>query len=141
MAWNLPFGNSGKDKLSRKPMAQNKGLLFVDDEQEILDILVDLFSDDGYQLHVATHAKEAMKIVNAHAIDFVLSDLKLADASGVDLLKRIKKRNPDTIRVLTSGYLDLKFGSVLEDEQDGTLYLSKPWDIITLKQLVAERLG
>jgi len=122
-------------------MTQNKGLLFVDDEQEILDILVDLFSDDGYQLHIATHAKDALKIMNAHSIDFVLSDLKLADASGADLLKKIRKTNPDTIRVLTSGYLDLNFGSVIEDEQDGTIYLSKPWDIGTLKQLVEERLG
>lgn len=122
-------------------MDQNKGLLFVDDEKEILDILVDLFSDEGYQLHVATKAKEALKIVSAHCIDFVLSDLKLPDASGSDLLQKIRKKNPKTVRVLTSGYLDLKFGSVVEDEQDGTLYLSKPWDILTLKQLVTERLA
>lgn len=122
-------------------MSRNKGLLFVDDEQEILDILVDLFSDDNYQLHVATHAKDALKIMSTHPIDFVLSDLKLVDASGIDLLRDIRKKNPDTVCVLTSGYLDLKFGSVHEDELDGTLYLSKPWDILTLKQLVAERLG
>ena len=122
-------------------MDQNKGLLFVDDEKEILDILVDLFSDEGYQLHTATRAKDALQIINSHCIDFVLSDLKLPDSSGTDLLKQIRKQNPKTVRVLTSGYLDLKFGSVVEDEQDGTLYLSKPWDISALKQLVTERLG
>ncbi|MFC1568591.1 response regulator [bacterium] len=122
-------------------MDHNKGLLFVDDEKEILEILVDLFSDEGYQLHVATHAEEAIKILNAHCIDFILSDLKLPDASGAELLKQVRQKNPSTVRVLTSGYLDLKFGSVVEDKQDGTLYLSKPWDILTLKQLVTERLG
>ncbi|MBN1780694.1 response regulator [bacterium] len=122
-------------------MDQNKGLLFVDDEKEILDILVDLFSDEGYQLHVATRAEDALKIMNAHCIDFILSDLKLPDASGTELLQQVRQKKPETVCVLTSGYLDLKFGSVIEDESDGTLYLSKPWDILTLKQLVSEKIG
>jgi DNA-binding NtrC family response regulator len=122
-------------------MEQVKGLLFVDDEKEILDILVDLFSDEGYQLHTATGAEEALKILHANNIDFVLSDLKLPDASGTELLEKIYRKYPKTVRVLTSGYLDLKFGRVVEDEQDGTLYLSKPWDIQTLKQLINQRLG
>ena len=122
-------------------MNESKTLLFVDDEEEILDILVDLFSEEGYSLHTATKAAEALEIVSRNTVDFVLSDLKLPDASGSELLAKIREKNPRTVRVLTSGYLDVKFGSVTEDKQDGTLYLSKPWDILTLKQLVAERLA
>ena len=122
-------------------MDQSKSLLFVDDEEEILEILVDLFSDDGYCLHTATRAMEALQIVDDYPVDFVLSDLKLPDSSGSDLLERIREKNPNTVRVLTSGYLDIKFGSVTENKRDGTLYLSKPWDLYTLKQLVFERLG
>ena len=122
-------------------MDQSKSLLFVDDEEEILEILVDLFSEDGYCLHTATRATEALQIVDDFPVDFVLSDLKLPDSSGSDLLERIRERNPNTVRVLTSGYLDIKFGSVTENKRDGTLYLSKPWDLYTLKQLVFERLG
>jgi DNA-binding NtrC family response regulator len=122
-------------------MSDEKSLLFVDDEEEILDILVDLFSEEGYQLHTAKRAADALQIVEQHAVDFVLSDLKLPDASGSDLLNQIRLRNPNSVRVLTSGYLDLKFGLVAENEKDGTLYLSKPWDLLTLKQLVSERLG
>jgi DNA-binding NtrC family response regulator len=121
-------------------MKGSKTLLFVDDEEEILDILVDLFSEEGYSLHTATKAAEALEIVSRNTVDFVLSDLKLPDASGSELLKKIREKNPRTVRVLTSGYLDIKFGSVTEDKRDGTLYLSKPWDILTLKKLVAERL-
>lgn len=122
-------------------MDQSKSLLFVDDEEEILEILVDLFSEDGYCLHTATRAREALQIVDDYPVDFVLSDLKLPDSSGSDLLEQIRERNPNTVRVLTSGYLDIKFGSVTENKRDGTLYLSKPWDLYTLKQLVFERLG
>lgn len=122
-------------------MKGSKTLLFVDDEEEILDILVDLFSEEGYSLHTATKAAEALEIVSRNTVDFVLSDLKLPDASGSELLEKIREKNPRTVRVLTSGYLDVQFGSVTEDKLDGTLYLSKPWDILTLKQLVAERLA
>ena len=122
-------------------METSKSILFVDDEEDILDILVDLFSGEGYALHTATKAKDAMKIVERYPVDFVLTDLKLPDAPGSSLLDEIKEKTPDAVRVLTSGYLDVQFGQVSEDQQDGTLYLSKPWDIVTLKRLVAERLG
>ena len=122
-------------------MSDLKTLLFVDDEEEILEILVDLFSDEGYSLHTATKAEDAIQIVDSHSVDFVLSDLKLPDSSGTELLDQIREKKPDTVRVLTSGYLDIKFGSVSENKKDGTLYLSKPWDLLTLKQLVFERLG
>ena len=121
-------------------MQQLKSLLFVDDEEEILEILVDLFTDEGYELHTATHANAALEIIDNHTVDFVLSDLKLPDASGSDLLNKIRDKKPETVRVLTSGYLDLKFGNVSENKRDGTLYLSKPWDLLTLKQLVLDRL-
>ena len=121
-------------------MRKSKALLFVDDEEEILDILVDLFTDEGYDLHTATRAYDALKIVENNHVDFVLSDLKLPDASGSDLLEKVKEKDPTTVRVLTSGYLDIQFGSISENKKDGTLYLSKPWDIVTLKKLVLERL-
>lgn len=119
---------------------KTKTLLFVDDEEEILDILVDLFKDEDYKLLTATKAEDARNIMKEHCVDFILSDLQLPDASGSDLLSDIHTNNPETIRVLTSGYLDLKFGNVTENKKDGTLYLSKPWDLFTLKQLVEERL-
>jgi len=122
-------------------MGDAKTLLFVDDEEEILDILVDLFSQEGYHLHTAKKADEAMQIVRKHHVDFVLSDLKLPDASGSELLECIRQKNPDTVRVLTSGYIELRFGRIAENKEDGTLYLSKPWDLMALKQLVYDRLG
>ena len=122
-------------------MRRSKSILFVDDEEDILEILVDLFSEEGYMLHTAKKATEAMDIVNEKKVDFILSDLKLPDATGFELLDHVKEKNPKTIRVLTSGYLDIKFGRIAVNEKDGTLYLSKPWDLTALKRLVAERLG
>jgi adenylate cyclase len=122
-------------------MGPSKSLLFVDDEKEILDILVDLFNDDGYDLHTATKASEALRISDDHDVDFVLSDLKLPDASGSELLEQIHDRHPKAVRVLSSGYLDVKFGHVTKDRRNGTYYMSKPWDLFTLKHLVTQQLG
>ena len=122
-------------------MGFNKTLLFVDDEKEILEILIDLFSDEGYRLHTATKASEALAISKNHSVDFVLSDLRLPDASGKDLLEQIQADHPRAVRVLTSGYLDVRFGHVTEDKKSGTFYVSKPWDLFSLKNLVAEKVG
>jgi len=108
---------------------------------EANDLFVDLFVDDGYNLHTATRASEALRISDDHEVDFVLSDLKLPDASGSDLLNRIHDRHPKAVRVLSSGYLDVKFGHVARDKRDGTYYMSKPWDMFALKHLVTEQVG
>ena len=141
----LPFrllkGSRGRVFAEGGIMPYGKSILFVDDEEEILELLTELFAEDGYDLYTAREAEEAIKIVDRNSVDFVLSDLKLPDASGLELLEMVRQRNPRTVRVLTSGYLDVKFGSVKENSVDGTLYLSKPWDLFVLKQLVSERLG
>jgi DNA-binding NtrC family response regulator len=118
-----------------------KNLLFVDDETEILEILVDLFTDEGYHLHTATRASDALQIMNNHPIDFVLTDLRLPDSSGSDFLEKVRESHPDAVRVLTSGYFDVQFGQVKEDANNGTIYLSKPWDLGTLKNLVECKIG
>ena len=122
-------------------MEPQKTLLFVDDEQEILNILVDLFSDQGYDLKTATGAEQARDIINEQPVDFILSDLKLPDGSGKEFLRDVKRTNPRAIRVLTSGYLDIRFGRIEEDKKDGTYYVSKPWDLACLKQLVTQTIG
>ncbi len=121
-------------------MSHCKTLLFVDDEKDVLEILIDLFSNESYDLLTATTVRDALSIINENSVDFVLSDLKLPDASGAELLKIVKNKNPETVRVLTSGFFDTDYGSVDESQGDGTLFMSKPWDLWTLKKLVTERL-
>jgi DNA-binding NtrC family response regulator len=120
---------------------KTKRLLFVDDEEEILDILVDYFSDENYQLHTAKRVTDAITIMENNPVDFVLSDLKLPDASGMDFLDNVRLKNPDTVRVLTSGYLDVQFGKVAKNVDDGTIYLSKPWDLSMIRKLVEQHVG
>ncbi|MBN2415880.1 response regulator [bacterium] len=122
-------------------MDKARSILFVDDEEEILEMLVDIFSEEGYELHTASSAEQAKAVIEQNRVDFVLSDLKLPDASGKDVIRHVKDRSPAAVRVLSSGYFDVDFGQIKLDSRDGTFYLSKPWDLFALKQLVAERLA
>ena len=116
---------------------KKKTLLFVDDEQEILKILVDLFScDEDYSVCTAMNIADAKKIIEV-GVDLVLADLNLPDGSGDDFVYSIDE---SVVRILTSGYLDIKFGGIRENEKTGVLYLSKPWDLVTLKRIVDEKL-
>lgn len=118
-----------------------KHVLFVDDEEEVLKILVDYFSDSGYELHIAKGTEEALQIVKKIPIDLVFSDLRLKDGLGSDLLTVVKTERPGAVRMLTSGYLDIRFGKIHEDQNDGTFYLSKPWDLSSLKHIIAQKIG
>jgi len=122
-------------------MSGTKSLLFVDDEEEILDILKDLFAEEEYNLYTATKVQDAIEIIKENNVDFVLSDLKLPDSSGVTFLEKVKNMNPEAVRVLTSGYLDVGFGLIAKDETSGTLLISKPWNLETIRQLVTREMG
>lgn len=122
-------------------MSPEKHVLFVDDEEEVLKILVDFFSDEGYTLHTASDKEEALKVVRDYPVDLVFSDLRLSDGSGSDVLAEVKNVRPKAVRMLTSGYLDVRFGTICENHLDGTLYLSKPWDLRSLKNIIAERVN
>jgi len=115
--------------------------LLVDDEEDILELFVGLFSDEGYHLYTASKAQEAIDIINRNTIDLVISDLKLPDASGIELLNHAKSKNPGSVRILTSGYLNVQFGKITESVQDGILYMSKPWDFTTLRHLISRYLN
>ncbi len=122
-------------------MISKKKILFVDDEEDILMVLKDIFSEEDMTLFTARSVSEALNIIREYNIDFIFSDLKLPDSSGKELLERVEKESPQTIRALSSGSFELDMGQIRMDKRDGTFYLSKPWDLFVVKQLITERLS
>lgn len=70
----------------------SKTLLFVDDEAELREIYKELFEGIGYQVMVAESGEAALKILEANKVDFVLSDVRMANGDGVYLLKTMTQR-------------------------------------------------
>lgn len=83
-------------------------ILFVDDEQAVLDNFMLLFGR-SYSVHVANSVDAAKEVLNRLGdMDVVVSDLRMPGKSGLDLLQWIKELYPDTVRILLTGYADVE---------------------------------
>jgi DNA-binding NtrC family response regulator len=102
-------------------------VLLVDDEPEILYSLKGLLRRQ-YNLHTAESAKEALAVLAEHEIHVVMTDQRMPEITGSEFLAQIKSTYPDAIRIVFTGYADIK--AVIEAVNNGGLfrYLTKPWD-------------
>jgi len=107
---------------------QNRTLLIVDDELNILSALERLFRRQGYKILKASSGKEGIEILNDNSVGVIISDQRMPEMTGVEFLSQVKETHPDTIRIVLSGYTELK--SVTDAINQGAIYkfLTKPWD-------------
>jgi len=81
--------------------------LVVDDEPQVLDSIYDLFRRD-YRVFRASCAAEAKSVLRQEPIQIVVSDQRMPDVTGVELLREVKEEFPDTVRVILTAYADLE---------------------------------
>lgn len=111
-------------------------ILLVDDETDNVDALERLFRK-SYKVHKATSGKEALKILKSHPqIALILSDQRMPEMTGVQLLKKSITTHPHSLRILLTGYTDVE--SIVDSINSGEVYryLTKPWDPIDLKNTI-----
>ena len=118
--------------------AGERTLLLLDDEENILTSLTRLLRRDGYKILRATHALAAMDLLAQNRVGVIISDQRMPEMSGVEFLRRVKRLYPDTVRMVLSGYTDLK--SVTDAINEGAVYkfLTKPWDDDLLRANIQE---
>lgn len=105
-----------------------KSILLVDDERQILKAFSRLFQDSPHTLHLAESGKEALERLGTTPVDMVISDMRMPDMDGYALLKQVKQRYPDTIRLILSGYADERIIFNALQNNLAKLYLFKPWN-------------
>ncbi|CAN0437783.1 unnamed protein product, partial [Laminaria digitata] len=112
-------------------------LLIVDDEPYVLKSLNRCLRGQGFRILTAESAEDAFKLLAVSKVHVILSDQRMPVMSGTEFLKQVRKLYPDTIRMIISGYTDLK--TVTEAINEGAIYkfLTKPWDDDALRALVA----
>lgn len=105
----------------------SKAILFVDDEKAILNSIRREFFDSPYDIYVANSGKEALGILEKNQIDLIVSDMRMPEMDGYELLKRVKLSYPDVIRLILSGFTDEKtvFKSIYNNL--AKLFITKPW--------------
>src|SRR5256885_13259127 len=111
-------------------------LLIVDDETPNLRLLERLFRED-YSCLTASSGEEAINLLDQHEVAVIISDQRMPQMSGIELLKRSAVRRPHMVRILLTGYTDLE--ALVEAVNCGLVYMyvSKPWNNDDLKLRVS----
>ncbi|MCI0693897.1 sigma-54 dependent transcriptional regulator [candidate division KSB1 bacterium] len=104
---------------------QVKTILIVDDEFSVRESLEKVLSKAGYVTLSADSGNEALAVLSKEKVDLVLSDLKMPDGDGVELLKSIKKNYPDVEVILLTGYGTVE--NAVEAMREGAYdFITKP---------------
>jgi serine/threonine-protein kinase len=112
-------------------------ILFVDDEERILTALRSVFRAK-YHVFTATNGPEALEFARKFKLHVVVSDQRMPDMPGVELLRLIKEASPHTMRILLTGYSDL--AAIVGSINEGEVYrfISKPWDTREIQKTISE---
>lgn len=100
-------------------------IMFIDDEPRVLKSMRAMFRRD-YAVHLANSGADALKILAGNSIDVVVSDQRMPEMTGVEVLTEIKKLSPDTVRILLTGYADLAAVEASMNDAEVFKYLMKP---------------
>jgi len=108
-------------------MSAKGSILIVDDEQEIRESLVQILGIEGYRLDSAATADEGMKKIEEGIFDLVLLDISLPDRHGLEVLRTIRRENPDIGVIMITAY-DSSQMAFQASKEGAESYITKPWD-------------
>ena len=85
-------------------MGETLKILLVDDEDHLQEVLGLLLELDGHQVTTAFSGEQALEHAKEKKFDLVITDYKMPGMNGMDVVRSIKKENPDTSVVMITGY-------------------------------------
>ncbi len=116
----------------------DRRILFVSNEAAILKEVNTLFVGEAYQLHLASSGGQAIEFMAAIPIDMVITDMRLSDMDGYQLLKKLKEKFPRAMRLIIANQNEERL--VLKAIEAGLArtYILKPWDGNYFKNIVSK---
>ena len=117
-----------------------KKILVVDDEEVIREGMRRILSAEGYQVETSASGRSAIEKIQEHDFDVVITDLKMENVSGMDILKEVNRLHPETRVIMLTAYatLDATIEAIRERIYD---FFPKPVKIDELKKSVKKALG
>lgn len=103
-------------------------ILLVDDEANVLKALRRVFRRENYQIESAMSGQEALQVLAKNDFQLIITDFKMPHLDGAELLKEVKNRHPEIIRIMLTGFADTD--AVMGAIKDGAVYkfILKPWN-------------
>ena len=107
---------------------EDRTVLFVDDEEKILKALQRGLFEEPYKTLFAGSGKEALEILEHNQVHILVTDMRMPEMSGLELLGTVKDKYPYIIRLILSGYADTE--TLLGAINEGEIYrfIPKPWN-------------
>ena len=115
--------------------AELLNVLIVDDEKAVRESCQEAAQLKGFNTWVAENAEQAYRVLDSQSIDIVLLDLKLPGACGMEALREVKKRRPDSVVIIITGFATV--ASAVQAMKQGAFdYLTKPFTLEELRLLL-----
>jgi DNA-binding NtrC family response regulator len=108
-------------------MSAKGSILIIDDEQEIRESLEQILGSGGYQMDSAATAEEGLRKIEEGIFDLVLLDISLPDRHGLEVLRTIRRENPDLGVIMITAY-DSSQMAFQASKEGAESYITKPWD-------------
>jgi len=114
-------------------------ILVVDDERSMRELLAIVLRREGYEVILAENGRSAIDLIEREPIDLLISDIRMPDLSGVDVLRAAKRVDQDVLGIMITAFASTE--TAVEAMRLGACdYLSKPFDIDLLKMKVREKI-
>jgi DNA-binding NtrC family response regulator len=117
-----------------------KKILVIDDEKIVCDMAKKILEHEGYDVETFTDSQAALERIRKAGFDLVITDLKMENVSGMDILKEVNRLYPQTKVIMLTAYatLDATIEAIRERIYD---FFPKPVKIDELKKSVKKALG
>jgi response regulator RpfG family c-di-GMP phosphodiesterase len=113
-------------------------VLLIDDDEFMLAALAESLRPDDYRILCTTRASEALDFLATYRVGVIISDQRMPEMNGIELLRKARKLHPTTVRIMLTAQDDQQLTSSAIN--DGAVYkfIIKPWDIEKLRANVRE---
>ena len=114
-------------------------ILVVDDEMSMRELLQLMLDKEGYQVTLAASGEEALKVLENNTFDLVITDIRMQDIDGIDVLKKAKALSPESVVIMISAFATAE--TAVEAMKEGAYdYIPKPFKNRDFKKIVRDAL-
>ncbi len=108
---------------------EQRTILFVDDEKKVLMSLKRGLLDEPYRSLFAESGKEALEVLEKEEVHVIVTDMRMPEMSGLELLKIVKEKYPQIVRLVLSGYTQITTLLTAINQGEIFKFITKPWKL------------